>query len=94
MEKIDQAWRIVGRVYTILCTYKFDHGPDEKQRKARLRLDTHEGAFKKLRKDGFAIVPGSYSSAARKLLTTNAPTKVGTPAQAGTGCAAVAGPGA
>ncbi|HEV3444083.1 MAG TPA: PSD1 and planctomycete cytochrome C domain-containing protein [Gemmataceae bacterium] len=34
------------------------HGPDEKQRKAKLRLDTKEGAFKELRGGGFAIVPG------------------------------------
>src|SRR5712691_4281466 len=34
------------------------HGPDEKQRKAKLRLDSKEGAFAKLRGGGFAIVPG------------------------------------
>src|SRR2546430_2469986 len=34
------------------------HGPDEKQRKAKLRLDTKEGAFKELRDGGFAIAPG------------------------------------
>ena len=34
------------------------HGPDEKQRKAKLRLDIKEGAFAKLRGGGFAIVPG------------------------------------
>src|SRR5262249_42659898 len=34
------------------------HGPDEKKRKARLRLDTKEGALGKLRDGGFAIVPG------------------------------------
>src|SRR6516164_857044 len=34
------------------------HGPDEKQRKAKLRLDTKPGAFAKLRDGGFAIVPG------------------------------------
>src|SRR5207253_10433166 len=37
------------------------HGPDEKQRKAKLRLDTKEGAFKELRGGGFAIVPGKAS---------------------------------
>jgi mono/diheme cytochrome c family protein len=37
------------------------HGPDEKQRKAKLRLDTKEGAFAKLRDGGFAIVPGKAS---------------------------------
>src|SRR5262245_22531125 len=34
------------------------HGPDEKQRKAKLRLDTKEGAFAKLRGGNFALVPG------------------------------------
>lgn len=34
------------------------HGPDAKQRKAKLRLDTKEGALGKLRDGGFAIVPG------------------------------------
>src|SRR5437762_1356818 len=34
------------------------HGPDETPRKAKLRLDTRQGAFAKLRGGGFAIVPG------------------------------------
>jgi hypothetical protein len=34
------------------------HGPDEKKRKAGLRLDTKEGAFSKLESGGAAIVPG------------------------------------
>src|SRR5262249_29596250 len=34
------------------------HGPDSGQRKAKLRLDTKEGAFARLREGGFAIVPG------------------------------------
>ncbi len=34
------------------------HGPDESQRKAKLRLDTRQGAFAKLRGGGFAIDPG------------------------------------
>src|SRR5690349_13031751 len=34
------------------------HGPDEKQRKAKLRLDTKDGAFAKLRSGGHAIIPG------------------------------------
>jgi hypothetical protein len=33
------------------------HGPDQKQRKAKLRFDTKEGAFAELRDGGFAIVP-------------------------------------
>src|SRR6266545_4581407 len=34
------------------------HGPDEKERKAKLRLDIKEGALKELRGGGFAVVPG------------------------------------
>jgi hypothetical protein len=34
------------------------HGPDERERKARLRLDTREGATARLRSGGHAIVPG------------------------------------
>src|SRR5689334_6232273 len=34
------------------------HGPDEKARKAKLRLDTQLGAFSELRSGGRAIVPG------------------------------------
>jgi mono/diheme cytochrome c family protein len=37
------------------------HGPDEKERKARLRLDRKEDAFKELRSGGYAIVPGHAS---------------------------------
>src|SRR5207249_2049736 len=35
------------------------HGPDAKERKARLRLDLKENAFGKLRDGGHAIVPGN-----------------------------------
>src|SRR5262249_21712331 len=34
------------------------HGPDEKQRKAKFRLDTKEGAFAELESGNHAIVPG------------------------------------
>src|SRR5262245_17902520 len=34
------------------------HGPDDKTRKARFRLDTKKGAFGELRDGGYAIVPG------------------------------------
>jgi hypothetical protein len=34
------------------------HGPDEKERKAKFRLDTKEGAFAALRRGGHAIVAG------------------------------------
>src|SRR5438046_85582 len=37
------------------------HGPDAGQRKAKLRLDTKEGAFAELRSGGYAIVPGKSS---------------------------------
>ena len=34
------------------------HGPDEKERKAKLRLDRQEDAFKAAKSGDFAIVPG------------------------------------
>src|SRR5437867_10108067 len=37
------------------------HGPDASQRKAKLRLDTKDGAFAELRSGGHAIVPGKSS---------------------------------
>jgi hypothetical protein len=37
------------------------HGPDEAQRKAKLRLDTREGAFA-ARENGAAVVPGSLEA--------------------------------
>jgi hypothetical protein len=42
------------------------HGPDDKARKAKLRLDTREGAFSRLRGGGHAVVPGK--AAASELL--------------------------
>ncbi len=39
------------------------HGPDEKQRKAGLRLDTKEGACAKLESGEVAVVPGSSARA-------------------------------
>jgi hypothetical protein len=35
------------------------HGPDEQERKAKLRLDTRQGALAPLRKGGFALVAGT-----------------------------------
>src|SRR5439155_16862973 len=34
------------------------HGPDEKERKAKLRLDRKDEAFKPLKSGGYVIVPG------------------------------------
>ncbi|MSU79278.1 MAG: DUF1553 domain-containing protein [Gemmataceae bacterium] len=49
------------------------HGPDESQRKAKLRLDTRDGALTKLRSGGHAIVPGksSDSELLRRLISTD-----------------------
>ena len=50
------------------------HGPDEKARKKKLRLDTRDGIFKELA-DGFAVVrPGNTnrSELLRRILTTDA----------------------
>src|SRR5262245_34983125 len=50
------------------------HGPDEKQRKAKLRLDTRDGAMAKLRGGGQAIVPGKLdaSELVRRILAEDA----------------------
>jgi mono/diheme cytochrome c family protein len=40
------------------------HGPDQNKRKAGLRLDTKEGAFKSLDSGGYAIVPGQPKDSA------------------------------
>ncbi len=49
------------------------HGPDESQRKAKLRLDTRDGALAKLRSGGHAIVPGKSndSELLRRLISTD-----------------------
>ena len=41
--------------------------------------------------NGFALIPGSWIGAVKKLLTTNKPTAIGTPGQANTGCTTVTG---
>src|SRR5947209_1575389 len=40
------------------------HGPDAKQRKARLRLDTREGAFAPLKNGSYPLVPGKADESA------------------------------
>src|SRR6516165_7915590 len=40
------------------------HGPDERQRKAGLRLDRAEDAFKKLKSGNCALVPGDLTKSA------------------------------
>ena len=44
-----------------------------------------------LNANGFATIPGSWIGAVKKLLTTNATTKIGTPGQTKTGCTTVTG---
>lgn len=50
------------------------HGPDETQRKAKLRLDTRDGALAKLRGGSHAIVPGKIaeSELVRRILAEDA----------------------
>jgi mono/diheme cytochrome c family protein len=60
------------------------HGPDETQRKAKLRLDTKEGAFGKLRSGGHAIVPGkSAESVLVERITEDDPHRIMPPAKSG-----------
>jgi len=49
------------------------HGPDEKARKARLRLDTPEGAFKALDGGMFVVKPGdlAHSEIVRRITSTD-----------------------
>src|SRR5689334_4215981 len=49
------------------------HGPDEKARKGKLRLDTQDGAFKALDDGMFVIKPGdlSHSELVRRITSTD-----------------------
>jgi hypothetical protein len=50
------------------------HGPDEKARKAKLRLDTQEGAFKALEDGMFVVKPGDVArSEIYRRITSNDP---------------------
>src|SRR5258705_5517527 len=60
------------------------HGPDAKQRKAKLRLDTKEGTFAEMRSGGFAIVPGkSAESELIKRVMADDPTEIMPPRKTG-----------
>jgi hypothetical protein len=57
------------------------HGPDEQQRKGKLRLDLREGATGKARSGAHAIVPGNFadSELLKRILTDNASEKMPPP---------------
>jgi mono/diheme cytochrome c family protein len=63
------------QILPILSDHCFTcHGPDQNQRKAKLRLDTKDGAFADLRGGGKAIVPGKLddSELIRRISSTDA----------------------
>jgi hypothetical protein len=60
------------------------HGPDENKRKAKLRLDRKEDAFKEAKSGGFALVPGDVEkSLLLKRITTPDPDEVMPPPETG-----------
>jgi mono/diheme cytochrome c family protein len=60
------------------------HGPDEKARKAKLRLDTKAGALGELRHGGYAIVPGKpEKSDVIARITAAEPSEIMPPAKSG-----------
>src|SRR4051812_6092323 len=63
------------QILPILSDHCFTcHGPDQNQRKAKLRLDTKDGAFGELRDGGHAVVPGKLdeSELIRRVTSTDA----------------------
>jgi hypothetical protein len=53
------------------------HGPDEQRRKAGLRLDQEEGAFKELKSGNHALVPGDLAKSAMiGRITSNDPDEI------------------
>src|SRR5262249_22527874 len=60
------------------------HGPDDKARKAKLRLDTRDGAFAKLRHGGFAVGAGALAGSGliRRITSPNAEARM-PPAKSG-----------
>ena len=63
------------------------HGPDEKGRKGKLRLDTPEGAFKALDDGMFVIKPGdtAHSEVVRRITSTDNAARRPTSPHTGTG---------
>src|SRR5687767_987717 len=60
------------------------HGPDQDQRKAKLRLDTKEDAFKAAKSGEFAIVPGDPAkSSLLKRVTATDPDEIMPPPKSG-----------
>src|SRR5882672_5955991 len=57
------------------------HGPDERARKAKLRLDTKEGAFGRTKDDSFVIKPGrtAQSEVIRRITSTDPDEKMPPP---------------
>ncbi len=60
------------------------HGPDENKRKAKLRLDTRQGAFAKLRDGSLALVPGKpEESELYKRIASHEPSEIMPPPKTG-----------
>ncbi|HEY2473475.1 MAG TPA: DUF1549 domain-containing protein, partial [Candidatus Cybelea sp.] len=60
------------------------HGPDAKQRKAKLRLDTRDGALAELRSGGHAVVPGKIDdSTLLERIASDVPSRLMPPKKSG-----------